>query len=93
MLNINDVTKKISPLLYQQLTQAVETGKWLDGLPLTESQKENCLQLILTYQSLFNETPDHFTIAKGGELYLKKRSALKTQFSHQPDADTHIIDL
>jgi len=91
--NINELAKKISPSLYQQLKQAVETGKWSDDLPLSELQKESSLQLILTYQSLFNETPDHFTIAKGGELYLQKRSVLKKQFSVQISSDIHLIDL
>ena len=93
MSNINELAKKISPSLYKQLKQSVETGKWSNGLPLSKSQKENSLQLILTYQSLFNETPDHFTIAKGGELHLQKRSVLKKQFAPATDSDIHLIGL
>lgn len=93
MSNINELAKKVSPSLYKRLKQAVEIGKWSDGLPLNKLQKDNCLQLILTYQSLFNETPDHFTIAKGGELYLQKRSVLKKKFLPPTDSEIHLIDL
>ncbi|WP_413699179.1 DUF1315 family protein [Psychromonas sp. KJ10-10] len=72
MLNITAYAKKLSPSLYLQLKQSVETGKWLDGKPLNDNQKAETLQLIMAYQSLHNETPEHFSIAKGGEIYMEK---------------------
>lgn len=90
MSNITEYAKKLSPSLYLQLKQAVETGKWLDGKALNEQQKEDTLKLIMTYQSLYNNKPDHFTIAQGGELYMKKKSDLRKQFS---DKDIHKLDL
>jgi uncharacterized protein YeaC (DUF1315 family) len=90
MLNITEYAKKLSPSLYQQLKQAVETGKWLDGKPLDDKQKEDTLQLIMTYQSLYNDSPEHFSIAKGGDIYMEKKSVLKNQFS---DNDIHKLDL
>ena len=81
MSNITEYAKNLSPSLYQQLKQAVETGKWLDGNPLEDKQKADTLQLIMVYQSLYNDKPDHFSIAKGGELYMEKKSVLKKQFS------------
>jgi uncharacterized protein YeaC (DUF1315 family) len=90
MLNITEYARKLSPTLYQQLKQAVETGKWLDGKSLDDKQKEDTLQLIMAYQSLYNDTPEHFSIAKGGDIYMEKKSILKNQFSNN---DTHKLDL
>ncbi|WP_019613526.1 YeaC family protein [Psychromonas ossibalaenae] len=93
MSNLTEYAKNISPSLYEQLKQAVETGKWLDGNELTESQKEHSLQLVLAYQSEFNVQPDHFTIAKGGDIHMESKKVLKKQFAQQTDSDTHRIDL
>ncbi|WP_022940436.1 YeaC family protein [Psychromonas hadalis] len=90
MSNITEYAKKLSPSLYQQLKQAVETGKWLDGQALNDQQKADTLQLIMTYQSLYNDKPDHFTIAQGGEIYMEKKSVLQKQFSND---DIHKLDL
>ena len=90
MSNITEYAKNLSPSLYLKLKQAVETGKWLDGEPLKQQQKDETLQLILIYQSLYNDKPDHFTIAKGGELHMEKKSDLKSQFS---DDDTYELNL
>ena len=90
MPTINEYAKNLTPALYLQLKQSVETGKWLDGQPLDEKQKADTLQLIMAYQSLYNENPQHFSIAKGGEIYMEKKSILKKQFS---DDDTHKLDL
>ncbi len=90
MSNITEYAKKLSPSLYKQLKQAVEIGKWLDGNPLTEKQKAETLQLIMAYQSIHNENPDHFSIAKGGEIFMEKKSILKSQFSEN---DIHKLDL
>ena len=90
MSNITEYAKNLSPSLYKQLKQSVETGKWLDGKPLNEKQKADTLQLIMVYQSLYNDKPDHFSIAKGGDIYMEKKSVLKKQFSKD---DIHKIDL
>jgi uncharacterized protein YeaC (DUF1315 family) len=90
VLNITEYAKNISPSLYLQLKQSVETGKWSDGKPLNDNQKAESLQLIMAYQSLHNDTPEHFSIAKGGEIFMEKKSVLKKQFSED---DIHNINL
>ncbi|PKF60602.1 DUF1315 domain-containing protein [Psychromonas sp. psych-6C06] len=92
MSNITEYAKNLSPELYQQLKQAVETGKWLDGNKLDENQKADTLQLIMAYQSLHNDKPDHFSIAKGGEIYMEKKSVLKEQFASSNN-DIYQVDL
>ena len=89
MSNLNEYAKNLSPELYQQLTKAVETGKWLDGKALNETQKADTLQLIMAYQSLYNDNPAHFSIAKGGDIHMEKKSVLKKQFAD----DTYKVKL
>lgn len=93
MANLTDYAKSISPALYQQLRQAVETGKWLDGNNLTKEQKAHSLQLLMLYQSQFNDQPEHFSIAKGGEIYMESKNILKSQFADSALSDVHKINL
>ncbi|WP_354625633.1 DUF1315 family protein [Psychromonas sp. MME2] len=93
MSNLTEYAKNISPSLYEQLKQAAETGRWPDGKQLSTHQKESSLQLIMAYQSLYNELPDHFSIAKGGEIYMQSKAQLKTKFTHEDEPEIHIINL
>lgn len=93
MTEMTDYAKSISPAVYKQLKQAVETGKWVNGDKLTEQQKAHSLQLLMVYQSQFNDKPDHFTIAKGGEIHMESKQVLKSQFSETPSSDVHKIKL
>lgn len=90
MSNITEYAKNLSPSLYSKLKQSVETGKWLDGNTLDEKQKADTLQIIMAYQSLHNDNPDHFSIAKGGEIYMEKKSVLQKRFAQD---DIHKLDL
>lgn len=94
MSKINEYVKNITPSLYEQLKNAVETGKWLDGKPLTEQQKEHTLQLVIAYQNEFNEQPEHFSINKSGEIHMLAKQQLRSQFVEpEQEDDVHRIDL
>lgn len=94
MTNINEYAKNISPALYEKLSTAVETGKWLDGAALSEQQKAHSLQLVMAYQKEFNDKPDHFTIAQNGEIHMESKKVLKQQFSATKDnEEVHLINL
>lgn len=93
MSNVTELVKNISPAIYQSLVTRVETGRWEDGKKLTDQQKSESLQLVLAYQGLFNDEPEHFTIAKGGELHMEKKSDLKKQFATNVENDIHNINL
>lgn len=93
MTNINEYAKNISPSLYEKLKTAVETGKWLDGAPLTEEQKAHSLQLVMAYQKEFNVTPDHFTISQSGEIHMVPKKVLRQQFAEDTSSDVHLIKL
>ncbi|WP_130835164.1 YeaC family protein [[Erwinia] mediterraneensis] len=75
----------MTPEVYQRLATAVETGKWPDGVALTPEQREHCLQLVMLWQAQHNETPQHMTIAKGGEMVTKSKRQLKEEFGIEPD--------
>lgn len=93
MSTIIEYAKNITPSVYKQLCTAIETGKWIDGNSLSNQQKEHTLQLLMAYQSLYNENPDHFSIAKGGEVYMQKKAELRKQFSADESTELHLIDL
>lgn len=75
----------MTPDVYQRLATAVETGKWPDGVALTPEQKENCLQLVMLWQARHNDSPQHMTISKGGEMVTKSKKELKEEFGIETD--------
>ena len=79
------LVQNMNPQIYQKLRDAVETGRWLDGNPLSEQQKETCLQAIIMYQSQHMNNSEHMTVGPDGEvIYLSKRE-LKQQFETQSE--------
>ena len=70
----------MTPEVYQRLSNAVETGKWPDGVALTQEQRDNCLQLVMLWQARHNDDPQHMTIGKGGEMVMKSKKQLKEEF-------------
>lgn len=51
MTSFLDMIEKITPEIYQNLKQSVELGKWPNGQPLTNEQKETCLQAIIAWEA------------------------------------------
>ncbi|MCE0556133.1 MULTISPECIES: DUF1315 family protein [unclassified Motilimonas] len=82
-MSFDNLIKNMSPEVYERLKTAVETGKWFDGNPLTKEQKEYALQGVFAWQAQFNEAPEHFTVAKGGEMHMKSKSELKQQYKEK----------
>ncbi|MEZ3498840.1 YeaC family protein [Pantoea sp. KPR_PJ] len=74
------MVEAMTPDVYERLATAVETGKWPDGVALTQAQRDNCMQLVMLYQARHNETPQHMTIGKGGEMVTKSKRELKEEF-------------
>lgn len=54
-MNLNDIINQITPEIYESLKEAVALGKWGDGNPLTQDQKEICLQAIIVYEQRLPE--------------------------------------
>ncbi|MEQ3653103.1 MAG: DUF1315 family protein, partial [Glaciecola sp.] len=60
-MDVQQLVQAMTPQIYDNLRNAVETGKWPDGTPLTEEQKENSLQAVLLYQSRIEQSEQHMT--------------------------------
>ncbi len=75
----------MTPEVYERLSTAVETGKWPDGVALTQDQRDNCMQLVMLWQARHNHDPQHMTIGKGGDMVMKSKKQLKEEFGIEPD--------
>ena len=49
-MNFKDMIDNMSPEVYGRLKQAVELGKWPNGVKLTPEQTELCMQAVITYR-------------------------------------------
>ena len=69
----------MSEPIYQKLLQAVETGKWLDGSPLTEQQRNTSMQAVMYYQAKVLKSGQHMTVGKDGEIIHRSRESLQQE--------------
>ena len=83
-MNIEQMIDNMTPEIYQRLATAVELGKWPDGVALTDEQKENCLQLVMLWQSRNNSDAQHMTIDTNGQMVMKSKQQLKEDFGIAP---------
>ena len=83
-MSIEQMIETMTPEIYQRLATAVELGKWPDGVALTADQKENCLQLVMLWQSRNNQDGQHMTIDTQGQMVMKSKQQLKADFGIAP---------
>ncbi|AKL43633.1 MULTISPECIES: YeaC family protein [Serratia] len=83
-MDVKDLIAAMTPEIYQRLVQAVELGKWPDGVALTPEQKENSLQAVMLWQSMNNVDPQHMSIGTDGQIVMKSKQELKQQFVAEP---------
>ena len=83
-MSIEQMIDNMTPEIYQRLATAVELGKWPDGVALTAEQKENCLQLVMLWQSRNNSDAQHMTIDTNGQMVMKSKQQLKEDFGIAP---------
>ena len=83
-MDVKDLIAAMTPEIYQRLVQAVELGKWPDGVALTPEQKENSLQAVMLWQSMNNVDPQHLSIGTDGQIVMKSKQELKQQFVAEP---------
>jgi uncharacterized protein YeaC (DUF1315 family) len=75
--------QSISEPVFQKLLQAVETGKWLDGSPMTEQQRETSMQAVMYYQAKVLKSDQHMTVGANGEIVHRSRESLKKELEQQ----------
>lgn len=49
-MNFEQLIGVMDAELYERLQQAVATGRWADGVRLTETQREQSMQLVIGWQ-------------------------------------------
>lgn len=79
-MNTEQLLSAITPEVYQRLTYAVETGRWPEGTPLSQAQRDSCMQAVMLYQSKHNTAAEHMSVAAGGDICFKSKAELKKQF-------------
>lgn len=87
-MNIEALLQAMTPDIYEKLKSAVETGKWLDGSPLSEEQKESCLQAVMLYQAKIAKSQEHMTVNEEGEIVQKSKSELRAELRTNREEQT-----
>ncbi len=49
-MDFQQLLDSITPDIYERFKKAIELGKWPDTRPLTEEQKNLCMQAIIAYE-------------------------------------------
>lgn len=80
-MNLDHLINNITPELFERLKYGAATGKWPDGTPLSDAQKEQTVQLVMLYQAKIEQSNEQFTIGSNGEMVQKSKSELKKEFS------------
>ncbi|MFQ3249858.1 MAG: hypothetical protein ACI9O6_001682 [Glaciecola sp.] len=94
-MDIQQLVKAMTPEVYENLRNAVETGKWPDGNALSEEQKSNSMQAVLMYQAQVEQSDQHMTVGKNGEVVQKSRQQLQQDFANalaKDDLDKDDLD-
>jgi uncharacterized protein YeaC (DUF1315 family) len=90
----------MSTEMYLRLKHAAETGKWPEGTPVEQAQRDSALQLSMAYQSRHLNSDQMLSVGANGELVTKTKRDLKNEFSsqnkeaeitpcHKNDVNTH----
>ncbi|MFC3120487.1 YeaC family protein [Agaribacter flavus] len=89
-MKLDEIVAAMTPEIYANLRQAVETGKWLNGDTLSEEQKENAMQAVMLYQAKVAHSDEHMTVGRDGEIVEKSRQQLKQELRQQATKQTPI---
>lgn len=49
-MQLDAFLRRMTPAIHQSLRTALELGKWPDGRPLTEQEREASLQAVIVYE-------------------------------------------
>lgn len=89
-MQVEQLLSCMSEEIYLKFQDAIATGKWLDGNPLTDEQKDTVLQAILLYQAKIEQSEEHMTIGKDGQIVQKSRQQLQQEFKQK---STNQVDI
>lgn len=89
-MQVEQLLAVMSEDIYGKFKQAIETGKWLDGNPLSDEQRETVLQAVLLYQAKVEQSEEHMTVGKDGEIVQKSRQQLQQELKQAQSKQTNI---
>ena len=49
-MKYEDLLDQLTPELLSAFRKALETGRWPDGRPLNDEQREHCMQAVIAYE-------------------------------------------
>lgn len=84
-MNIEQLVNAITPDTFERLKHGAATGKWPDGTPLSDSQKEQTVQLVMLYQAKVEKSNEQFTIGEDGQMVQKSKQELKKSLQNQQE--------
>ena len=50
-MDYSQLVDQLTPELVERFRRALETGTWPDGRPLSDTQKENCMQAVIAFEA------------------------------------------
>ncbi|ASD67230.1 YeaC family protein [Pseudoalteromonas piscicida] len=79
-MNVDSLVQNITPEVFERLQYGASTGRWPDGTPLSDAQKEQTVQLVMLYQAKVAKSNEQFTINEKGEMVQKSKRELQQEF-------------
>lgn len=76
-MQFDDLVSSITPDIFERLLQAVELGKWLDGVKLSDEQREHSIQLVMAYQARYCPSEEPFRVGADGQLVTRSKRDMK----------------
>lgn len=82
------LVENMSESLYLRLREAVETGRWPDGQPLSDTQHSDSMTLVMMYQARKLNQTDLFSIGQDGSWQQKSKAEVRREMNGSPSFDT-----
>jgi len=81
-MDFKALVSSMSAETYQSLLDAVATGRWADGVAMSDAQKTHSHQLVMAYQAYVLKSEEPYTIGADGQMVIKSKAEMKKQFSN-----------
>lgn len=79
-MDIIQVVDNLSEAMYLRFKCAVETGKWPEGTPVDQAQRETAMQIVLAYQARRLDSDEIMTVGADGHIVTKSKASMKKAF-------------
>ncbi|WP_286267554.1 YeaC family protein [Thalassotalea atypica] len=82
-MDLIQVVDNLTEEMYLRFKSAVETGKWPEGAPVEQSQRESAMQIVMAYQARRLDMDEIFSVGSNGEIVDKTKSQLRREFKEK----------